>query len=360
MIMEKTKKAILAVSFGTTHTETRKATIDAIEEHLAAAFPDRKLYRGWTSRFILKRLKERDGTEYDFAEQALLRMKEDGIRDVIVQPTHIIYGREYDKLTEILEKNLGSFDRAALGKPLLAEEEDISRLADIVIKDIFPSGSTDTALVLMGHGSPYKEGTKTDLILAGDPDRSLTDDPNLVYSRLEEEFRRKGRNDIFVGTVEGKPSLEDILKKLKEHGRPYENELSDGHGQPVEQELPAEYGQPSEQKPPVEQELLAEYEQHNGHDGKTGHEARSGQCGRRDHQKIKTVALSPLMIVAGDHAVNDMAGDGENSWKNRFLSEGYETEIILRGLGEYPAVREMFAEHAAKALQMEPKQDHWK
>ena len=311
--MQRLDKALLVVSFGTTHEETRKKTIDAIEEHLAAAFPDRRLYRGWTSRMIVKRLRDRDGAEdaaglaesaaksadgpaansavgpaanqvhTDTLEEALERMQAEGIRDVLVQPTHMIPGAENDRMLSALSEAVGRFDCIRAGQPLLSTEEDREQLAKILAEQLLgaelsgerteepgageASGAGGApgarALVLMGHGSAKRP------------------EANRIYDQMQQAFRNVGCENVYVGTVEGTPTLEDVLEQMQAH---------------------------------------------------------AGE-----------VILAPLMIVAGDHAKNDMAGPEEDSWQSRLEAAGHPVVSVLRGLGEYPAVQEMLVRHARAA-----------
>ena len=303
--MQRLDKALLVVSFGTTHEETRARTIDAIEEHLAKAFPDRKLYRGWTSRMIVKRLREKcaaDGADPEMGpvrtltlEEALEHMRADGIRDVLVQPTHMIPGAENDRMLSALEESADGFEQILAGQPLLSTEEDREHLARALAEELLgdgldgesgkagdpgevkePAGAGDPAeepraLVLMGHGSANKP------------------EANRIYKEMQQTFQRLGYDNVFVATVEGTPALEDVLAAMR---------------------------------------LAVKGED------------------------LQEVVLAPLMIVAGDHAKNDMAGPEEDSWKNRLEAAGFAVKPVLRGLGEYPAVREMLTRHAREAMRI--------
>lgn len=265
------RKALLVVSFGTTHEDTRHRTIDAAEAALAQAFPDRKLYRGWTSRVIVKRLSER-GIAVDTLEEAIARMQAEGMTDILVQPTHMIPGAENDRMLEALVRvqaaqaqTDGGFETIRTGLPLLAGAEDLKELAQILAAEHLTEDGA--CLVLMGHGSSKKP------------------EANQVYADMEGAFREIGVGNAFVATVEGTPTLDDVMDRL-----------------------PAE---------------------------------------------TKQVILTPLMIVAGDHARNDMAGPEEDSWKSRLEAAGFQVKPVLRGLGEYSAVREMLVRHAAEAAELE-------
>ena len=250
-------KAILVVSFGTTHPDTLEKTICAIEGDLAAAFPERKLYRAFTSGMVIRRLRGSAGMQIDTPAEALTRMLSDGVTDVLVQPTHIINGEEYETLVSAVEEYRAKFAHIRLGTPLLTGLADYLQLASILAEEI--PEEPGTACVLMGHGSSHYA--------------------NSAYTQLEYALHDLGRQDILIGTVEGYPGPDEILRRLKE-------------------------------------------------------------------RNIRTVELRPLLIVAGDHAKNDMSGGAPDSWRSRIAAAGYEVRCLLKGLGEYPAVRAMFAAHA--------------
>lgn len=254
------KKAILVVSFGTSFNETREKTIDVIENDLRNAFPDRDLYRAWTSKIITDKLKVRDGCSIDMPEAALERMKRDGITDVIVQPTFIIPGLEYEYLKEKVGKYTDDFDSIRIGRPLAGSEGDIAEVAGIIAKDI--STADGEALVLMGHG-----------VFNGN---------NEVYLDLERAIRGLGYERVFIGTVEAEPGLEHVMEEVK-------------------------------------------------------------------HSGADKILLTPLLIVSGDHANNDMAGEDEDSWASAFRREGFEVRCLLKGLGEYKGIRDIFVGHALEA-----------
>ena len=266
----KNKKAMLAVSFGTSFPQTRALTIDAIDEDLRNAFPGRAFYNAWTSGMIRKKLRERDGIVIPSPAEALEQMAADGVKDVLVQASVMLMGEEFVKLRGIVSSFKDRFDRIALGAPLLACEADVKRFGDIV-RSAYPERSEGEMLALMGHGSPV-----TDL---------------KAYKALQRYLDEKEHGDVILGTVEFEPGIEPVLEAVRS-------------------------------------------------------------------RRPRRVYLAPLLIVAGDHANNDMAGDEPDSWKNRIAdaaaAEGFETEVccILKGLGEIPQVRQMFVDHAreAKAL----------
>ncbi len=256
-------KGLLVVSFGTSHLNTLEKTIVKIEEKLSEAFPEYALYRAFTSKMIIRILKERDGMEIFTVTQALRQMAEDGISELIVQPTHILNGVENDRMLEDIRELAQEFHSIKVGTPLLSSTEDYMKAVEEVA-EVMDTGSAEKALVFMGHGTSHYT--------------------NSSYAALEYVFRDKGHEHVYVGTVEAYPSLETILPRLKAKG-------------------------------------------------------------------YKGVCLAPFMVVSGDHAANDMAGE-EDSWKEMLLQEGFEVECILKGLGEYRGIQEIFAEHAKEAISL--------
>lgn len=256
-----TKKAILAVSFGTSHNDTREVTIDSIERDMQNAFPDYKLYRAWTSKMIIKKLKSRDNIHVHTVKEAMEQILADGITDVVVQPTHVINGIENDLMKEDVLSFRENFHSISFGAPLLTSEQDSLRVIQAVIEE-FPDLKQEEALVLMGHGTTHYA--------------------NSIYAALDYTFKDKGHKNIFLGTVEAYPSMETLMKMVKDYN-------------------------PSK------------------------------------------VILAPFMIVAGDHAKNDMAGDDPDSWYSQFAAAGFEVEAALKGLGEYPGIRRLLVEHLKAA-----------
>lgn len=257
------KPVILAVSFGTSYNETRDITIGAIEEALQAAYPDYEVRRAFTAQTVIDILKERDGIEIDNVTEAMSRMVLDGVKEVVIQPTHVMPGAEYDDVMAEIAVYANQFERFKVGRPLLTEDADYDALIASLAEETAEYNAQDTALVFMGHGTHH--------------------DANATYAVLQEKLFAAGYSNFFIGTVEATPSLEDVLALVKDSG-------------------------------------------------------------------AKKVVLLPLMIVAGDHATNDMAGDEEDSWKTAFLNAGYEVECVLKGLGQYPGVRDLIVAHAAEAI----------
>lgn len=257
VLSENNKKAILAVSFGTSHNDTREVTIDAIEKDMKDAFPDYALYRAWTSKMIIRKLKSRDHVHIHTVKEAMEQMRADGITDVLVQPTHVINGIENDLMKEDALSYRDDFHSISFGDPLLTSEQDSLDVIQAVV-DEFPDLDPEDALVFMGHGTTHYA--------------------NSIYAALDYTFKDRGFKNIFLGTVEAYPSMETLMKMVKEYNP-------------------------------------------------------------------RKVILAPFMIVAGDHAKNDMAGDDPESWYNQFKAAGFDTEARFKGLGEYTGIRKILVEH---------------
>ncbi len=254
---------LLVVSFGTSYNDNRRLTIGAVEEALERAFPDYSVRRGFTSQIIIDHLKSRDQVAIDNVGEALARAEKNGVKNLVVQPTHLMNGFEYTDLVNELAEYSDAFSRVAVGAPLLTSDEDFAAVIHAITADTAAYDDGETAICFMGHGTEA--------------------DSNEVYGKMQEMLREAGYDHYYVGTVEATPSVEDVLA-----------------------------------------------------------EVRGGS--------YKKVVLQPLMIVAGDHANNDMASDDEGSWKTTFEEAGYEVTCLVRGLGEMEAIRQLFAEHAQAAM----------
>ena len=263
LMNQENHKAILVVSFGTSYEATRKVTIEAIEKDIANAYPDYKLYRAWTSKMILAKLKKRDNLHINNVKEAMEEMIADGITDVIIQPTHVINGIENELMKEDALSYRESFHSIRFGTPLLTSEEDNQTVINAIAEE-FSYLSEEEVLVLMGHGTTHYS--------------------NAIYAALDYAFKDKGHPNIFLGTVEAYPSMQSLMKMIKAYAP-------------------------------------------------------------------QKVVLAPFMIVAGDHAKNDMAGDDPESWYSQFVQEGFQVETVLKGLGEYKGIRELFVKHVADTLQ---------
>ena len=257
-------KEILVVSFGTSYSNSRHVTIGAVEDAIREAYPDYQVRRAFTSQIIIDKLKKEENIEIDNVKQALDRAVANGVKTLVVQPTHLMNGLEYNDLKKELDKYKDKFDKIALGKPLLTSDEDFKQVIAAITNDTKEYLDGETAICFMGHGTEA--------------------DSNKVYATLQEKLKAAGYNDYFVGTVEATPSVDDLIAQVKESG------------------------------------------------------------------KYKRVILQPLMVVAGDHANNDMAGDGEDSWVSKFKAAGFEVKPVLRGLGQNYDIQKIYLEHLKAAI----------
>ena len=257
------EQELLVVSFGTSFNDSRRLTIGAIEGSLAESFPDWSVRRGFTSQIIIDHVLSRDGVAIDNVTEALNRAADNGVKTLVVQPTHLMDGFEYNDLVDELAGFADAFEAIAVGEPLLSSEEDFAAVAEAIAQATAEYDDGETAICFMGHGTEAES--------------------NGVYAKMQQVLSEAGYDNYFIGTVEAEPSVEDLLAAV--------------------------------------------------------------QAG-----DYKRVVLRPLMIVAGDHANNDMAGDEEDSWKSVFESAGYEVECVLSGLGELEAIRDLFVQHAQAAM----------
>ncbi|MBR5390420.1 MAG: sirohydrochlorin cobaltochelatase [Clostridia bacterium] len=254
---------LLVISFGTSYNDNRRLTIGAIEAAMEKAFPDWSIRRGFTSQIIIDHVKSRDNVSIDNLEEALDRAVKNGVKNLVVQPTHLMNGFEYNDVVDGVAKYADSFEKIAIGQPILTSDEDFQRVAQIIVDATKEYDDGKTAICFMGHGTEAAS--------------------NSVYARMQEVLTDMGMANYFIGTVEAEPSVDDVLKAV--------------------------------------------------------------QAG--DYTRV---VLEPLMIVAGDHANNDMAGDEEDSWKSIFEGAGYQVECLVRGLGEMEPIQQLLVEHAQAAV----------
>ena len=254
---------LLVLSFGTSFNDSRRLNIGAIESDLEKAFPDYSVRRGFTANIVIDHIQNRDGVKIDDVDEAMNRAVDNNVKNLVIQPTHLMNGLEYQELEEQVAQYADAFDKIAIGKPLLTSEDDFKRVEQALVDWTSEYDDGETAICFMGHGTEAES--------------------NEVYQKMQDLLTADGHDNYFVGTVEASPSLEDVLAKVK-----------------------------------------------------------AGS--------YKRVVLEPLMVVAGDHANNDMAGDEEDSWKTIFEDAGYEVTCLLRGLGENEAIRQIYVEHAQAAM----------
>ena len=276
---------ILVVSFGTSFNDSRAKDIKGIEDALAEAYPDWSVRRAFTAQIIINHVQAREGEKIDNVDQALERAVANGVKNLVVQPTHLMHGAEYDELIEALEAYEDKFESVKVAEPLLGEvgsdatviNADKKAVAVAVadaaakeagfdsVKDMQEAG---IALVLMGHGTSHAA--------------------KVSYSQMQTQMNELGYENVFIGTVEGEPeetACENVIDAVAEAG-------------------------------------------------------------------YKTVVLRPLMVVAGDHANNDMAGEDEDSWLSMFEASGKFDEIKtqISGLGRIEAIQKLYVEHTKNVL----------
>lgn len=251
-------KGILIVSFGTSYEETKRKNIDAILTDVEKlGFPT---YSAFTSGMIIKKLAKQGEVIFD-VNTALKQMQEDGVTEVFVLPTHLLYGYEYEKILKSVENYKNMFDSIKISTPLLGNNEDMVELINI-LADELPENPNE-AIVLMGHGTEHFT--------------------NAFYPALDYIAKQQNHSHIFVTTVEGFPDIDVVMDLLK-------------------------------------------------------------------NTDYTNVLLTPLMLVAGDHAVNDMASDEPDSLKTILINNGYNTETLVKGLGEYSKIRDMYIKHLKEIL----------
>lgn len=259
------EKELLVVSFGTSFNDSRRLTIGGIESAIAEAIPEYSVRRGFTAQIIIDHVERRDGVHIDNVAEALDRAVANGVKTLVVQPTHLMHGFEYDDVVAELAEYADAFEGGVyVGEPLLTSDDDFDRVGDIMIDLLKDYDDGETALVYMGHGTEHEY--------------------NKVYARMQDVLAAKGAENYYIGTVEAAPSVEDVLAAIEGKG-------------------------------------------------------------------YKRVVLRDMMVVCGDHANNDMAGDEEDSWKNIFTAAGYEVECVLEGLGQVPEIQQIYVEHARAAVE---------
>ena len=279
------EKEILVVSFGTSYNDSRVEDIKSIEDAIAAAFPDWSVRRAFTAQIIINHVQARDGEFIDNMEQAMDRAVANGVKVLVVQPTHLMHGAEYDEMMDVLSAYEDQFESISVAEPLLgevgsdatvinADKEAVAQAvvaaaaADAGFADAAEAAAQKTAFVLMGHGTAHVA--------------------KVTYSQMQTQMQTLGYDNVFIGTVEGEPEetcCEAVIEAVKAAG--YTN-----------------------------------------------------------------VVLRPLMVVAGDHANNDMAGAEEDSWKSMFEAAGCFDSVTaqIAGLGSIEAVQNLYVAHTRAVI----------
>ncbi|SCH57882.1 Sirohydrochlorin cobaltochelatase [uncultured Clostridium sp.] len=276
---------LLVVSFGTSFNDSRVADIKGIEDALAEANPDWSVRRAFTAQIIINHIQARDGEAIDNMDQALDRAVANGVKNLVVQPTHLMHGAEYDELMEAVDAYKDKFESVKVAEPLLGEvgadasaiNADKKAVAEAITAEAVKTAGFDTldaakedgvAFVFMGHGTSHTA--------------------KISYSQMQAQMKDLGYENVFIGTVEGEPedtACENVINAVAEAG-------------------------------------------------------------------YTKVVLRPLMVVAGDHANNDMAGDDDDSWKSMFNASGkFESvDCQIAGLGEIEAIQNLYVAHTAEAM----------
>ena len=276
---------ILIVSFGTSFNDSRVADIKGIEDAFLESFPDWSVRRAFTSQIIINHIQARDGEKIDNVEQALDRAVENGVKNLIIQPTHLMHGAEYDELIKVVETYRDKFSDVKIAEPLLGEvgndatviNADKKKVAEVLTAEAVKDAGFDsleaakedkTAFVFLGHGTAHVA--------------------KVSYSQMATQMRELGYDNVFIGTVEGEPEgtfCEEVIEAVAEAG-------------------------------------------------------------------YTKVILRPLMVVAGDHANNDMAGDEEDSWKSMFLATGKfeKVDAQITGLGSIDAIQQLYVKHTQDTM----------
>ena len=276
---------LLVVSFGTSFNDSRVADIKGIEDALAEANPDWSVRRAFTAQIIINHIQARDGEAIDNMDQALDRAVANGVKNLVVQPTHLMHGAEYDELMEAVDAYKDKFESVKVAEPLLGEvgadasavNADKKAVAEAITAEAVKTAGFDTldaakedgvAFVFMGHGTSHTA--------------------KISYSQMQAQMKDLGYENVFIGTVEGEPedtACENVINAVAEAG-------------------------------------------------------------------YTKVVLRPLMVVAGDHANNDMAGDDDDSWKSMFNASGkFESvDCQIAGLGEIEAIQNLYVAHTAESM----------
>ena len=276
---------ILVVSFGTSFNDSRAADIKGIEDAIQEAFPDWSVRRAFTAQIIINHVQARDGEKIDNVDQALQRAVDNGVKNLIVQPTHLMHGAEYDELMEAVEEYKDNFETVKVAEPLLGE---VGSDAAVINADKKAVAETLTAEAVKTAGYDSLEAAKEDGVAFVFMGHGTAHVAKVSYSQMQAQMEDLGYDNVFIGTVEGEPedtACEAVIDKVAEAG-------------------------------------------------------------------YTKVILRPLMVVAGDHANNDMAGDDDDSWKSMFNASGKfdSVDTQIAGLGSIADIEKIYVQHTADAI----------
>ncbi len=276
---------ILAVSFGTSFNDSRVADIKGIEDALQEANPDWSVRRAFTAQIIINHVQARDGEKIDNVDQALERAIDNGVKNLVVQPTHLMHGAEYDELVEAVENYKDKFETVKIAEPLLGE---VGADADAVNSDKETVAKALTAEAVKDAGYDSLDAAKEDGTAFVFMGHGTSHTAKVSYSQMQTQMKDLGYDNVFIGTVEGEPeetSCESVIDAVEKAG-------------------------------------------------------------------YKKVVLRPLMVVAGDHANNDMAGDDDDSWLSMFKASGKfdSVDTQITGLGEIKDIQQIYVDHTAEAM----------
>ena len=276
---------LLVVSFGTSFNASRAADIKGIEDALQAAYPDWSVRRAFTAQIIINHVQARDGEKIDNMQQAMDRAVANGVKNLIVQPTHLMHGAEYDEMMEMIEEYRDKFETVAVAEPLLGEVGSDATIINSD-KEAVAKAVTDAAVKDAGYGSlDAAAADKVAFVFMG---HGTSHTAKVSYSQMQTTMQTLGYDNVFIGTVEGEPeetACENVIEAVKAAG-------------------------------------------------------------------YTKVILRPLMVVAGDHANNDMAGADEDSWLSQFQAANAfdSVECQIAGLGEIPSIQELYIAHTKAAI----------
>lgn len=277
---------ILVVSFGTSFNDSRVADIRSIEDALQEAFPDWAVRRAFTAQIIINHIQARDGERIDNMEQALDRAAANGVKNLVLQPTHLMHGAEYDEMMDTLEQYRDKFETVAVAEPLLG---DVGNDATVINADKEAVAQAVVAEAVKAAGYDSREAAEADgvaFVLLGHGTAHVA---KVSYSQMQTQMENLNYSNVFIGTVEGEPeetACEAVIESVKAAG-------------------------------------------------------------------YRTVVLRPLMVVAGDHANNDMAGEDEDSWRSQFIAAGCFDAVTaqIAGLGGIEAVQQLYIAHTQAAIE---------